>query len=380
MFDEYFNGDNQVVSRSLVITDNHQQHDTSLQLNVQPVSEPSTSTTTVNAEKNNNNQVGDAHFDDDEFISLFGTPIFEAQNVDPLNMHTFYQRYPSKYHPSEQVLRNPSKPVHTRRQLDTDTEMWEMKFFLGLKIHKFPQGIFINQCKYALEILKKHGMDKCDSIGTPMATPPKLDADLSGTPIDQTKYRSMTGSLMYLTTSRLDLVYATCCHDTCKSISGGIQFLGDKLISWSSKKQDCTTMSTAEAEYVSLSASCAQVLWMRTQLIDYGFQFNKIPMYCDSKAATTISCNPVQHSRTKHIVIRYHFIKEHVERGIVELYFEVDINKKTENQAKMTKLSMEWKRLCKIKAKVQKCQSQSQYRRISSQTGAGTEEYYWMQS
>ncbi|GJY75147.1 hypothetical protein Tco_0480263 [Tanacetum coccineum] len=80
-------------------------------------------------------------------------------------------------------------------------------------------------------------------------------------------------------------------------------------------------MSTAEAEYVSLSACCAQVLWMRTQLTDYGFHFDKIPMYCDSKAAIAISCNPVQHSRTKHIDVRYHFIKEQVEKGIVELFF-----------------------------------------------------------
>ncbi|GJV45706.1 retrovirus-related pol polyprotein from transposon TNT 1-94 [Tanacetum coccineum] len=94
---------------------------------------------------------------------------------------------------------------------------------------------------------------------------------------------------------------------------------GDKLVSWSSKKQDCTSMSLAEAEYVSLSACCAQVLWLR--LTDYGFHFDKIPMYCDSKAAIAISCNPVQHSRTKHIDVRYHFIKEQVEKGIVELFF-----------------------------------------------------------
>nr|GEU82628.1 uncharacterized mitochondrial protein AtMg00810-like [Tanacetum cinerariifolium] len=81
--------------------------------------------------------------------------------------------------------------------------------------------------------------------------------------------------------------------NSCKSTSGGIQFLGDdNLVSWSSKKQDCTLMSSAEAEYVSLSACCAQVLWLRTQLTDYGFHFDKIPMYCDSEAAITISCNP----------------------------------------------------------------------------------------
>ncbi|GJR66510.1 hypothetical protein Tco_0012575 [Tanacetum coccineum] len=176
----------------------------------------------------------------------------------------------------------------------------------------------------------------------------------------------MIGALMYLTSSRPDIVYATClcaryqamptekhlkevkrifrylqgtvnmglwytkdfgfeltrfsdadyagCKDTFKSTSGGTQFLGKKLVSWSSKKQDCTTLLTAEAEYVSLSACCDQVIWMRTQLTDYGFHFNNIPIYCDSKSAIAISCNLVQHSRTKHITVRYHFIKEHVER------------------------------------------------------------------
>nr|GEX57618.1 retrovirus-related Pol polyprotein from transposon TNT 1-94 [Tanacetum cinerariifolium] len=80
-------------------------------------------------------------------------------------------------------------------------------------------------------------------------------------------------------------------------------------------------MSFSEVEYVSLSACCAQVLWMITQLTDYGFHFDKIPMYCDSKVAIAISCNPVQHSRTKYIDVRYHFIKEKVEKGIVKLFF-----------------------------------------------------------
>nr|GEV27733.1 hypothetical protein [Tanacetum cinerariifolium] len=183
------------------------------------------------------------------------------------------------------------------------------------------------------------------TVGTPMDMK-HLDADLSGTPVDQTKYQSMVGALMHLTASRPDIVHATCycaryqakpiekhltavkrifrclkdtinmglwypkdtgfdlttfsysdyagCLDSRKSTSGGLQFLGgDKLVSWSSKKQDYTSMSSEEAEYVSLSACCAQVLWMRTQLTDYGFHFDKIPMYCDSKAAIAISCNPV---------------------------------------------------------------------------------------
>ncbi|GJU41980.1 retrovirus-related pol polyprotein from transposon TNT 1-94 [Tanacetum coccineum] len=185
------------------------------------------------------------------------------------------------------------------------------------------------------------------SLGTPLATKPKLDVDLSGKIVDQIDYHSKIGSLMYLTSSRPDLVQAVCycaryqARPTEKHLkevkrifrylkstinmglctSGGIQFLGDKLVSWMSNKQDCTAMSSAEAEYVALSASCAQVMWMRTRLKDYGFDYNKIPLYWDSQSSTTISCNPVQHSHTKHIHTRYHFIKEHVERGITELYF-----------------------------------------------------------
>nr|GFB04699.1 ribonuclease H [Tanacetum cinerariifolium] len=88
-----------------------------------------------------------------------------------------------------------------------------------------------------------------------------------------------------------------------------------------SKKKNCTEMPLAEAEYVALSMSCAQVMWMRTQLQDYGFNYNKIPLYCDFQSAIAISCNPVQHSRTKHIHTRYQFIKEQVKNGIIELYF-----------------------------------------------------------
>nr|GEX24515.1 retrovirus-related Pol polyprotein from transposon TNT 1-94 [Tanacetum cinerariifolium] len=184
------------------------------------------------------------------------------------------------------------KLMHSRFEMSL---MGEMKFFLGLQIHQFPCGIFINEAKYALEILHKHGMDKGQSIGTPMAMKPKLDADLSGNPVDQTDYRSKIGSLMYLISSRPDIVQAGSsfdltafsdadhagCIDSRKSTSGGIQFPGDKLVSWMSKKQNCTAMSSADAEYVALSASCTQVMWMRTKLQDYGFNYNKILLYYD---------------------------------------------------------------------------------------------------
>ncbi|GJV68890.1 copia protein [Tanacetum coccineum] len=157
-----------------------------------------------------------------------------------------------------------------------------------LHVNQSPRGIFINQSNYMLEILKKYGMETCDPVGTPMEIKDKLDLDKNGTLVDATKYRSMIGALMYLT-SNAD--YAGC-KDTFKSTFGGTQFLGEKLMGWSSKKQDY-----------------------------YGFHFNKIPIYCDSKSAISISCNPIQHSRTKHIAVRYHFIKEHVEKGTIELYF-----------------------------------------------------------
>ncbi|GJY96622.1 retrovirus-related pol polyprotein from transposon TNT 1-94 [Tanacetum coccineum] len=100
------------------------------------------------------------------------------------------------------------------------------------------------------------------------------------------------------------------CVDTRKSTSGGIQFLGDKLVHWIQRSKIVLQCSSPEAEYVALSASCAQVMWMRTQLQDYGFNYNKIPLYCDSQSAIAISCNPVQHSRTKsNIHTLIHFIK-----------------------------------------------------------------------
>ncbi|GJS42624.1 hypothetical protein Tco_0567667 [Tanacetum coccineum] len=89
------------------------------------------------------------------------------------------------------------------------------------------------------------------------------------------------------------------CQDTKRSTSGSAQFLGDKLVSWSSKKQKRTAISSTEAEYISLSGCCAQILWMCSQLTDYGFQFNKIPLYCDNKSAIALCCNNVQHSRAK---------------------------------------------------------------------------------
>ncbi|GJT87584.1 retrovirus-related pol polyprotein from transposon TNT 1-94 [Tanacetum coccineum] len=145
----------------------------------------------------------------------------------------------------------------------------EMKFFLRLQVHQSPQRIFICQSHYTMDLLKKPRMDKCDTVSTPMATT-KLDADLQGTQVDQTKYRGMIGGLMYLTTSRPDIAFVTFvyhagCNDDCKRTSGGIQFLGDKLVSWLFKKQDCTAMSIAEADYEHVEKGTIELYFVRME-------------------------------------------------------------------------------------------------------------------
>ncbi|GKC79998.1 retrovirus-related pol polyprotein from transposon TNT 1-94 [Tanacetum coccineum] len=226
--------------------------------------------------------------------------------------------------------------------------MGQMSFFLGLQVSQSPGGIFINQAKYALETLKKYGMDLSDPVDTPMVDRLKLDKDLIGIPVDQTRFRGMAKptkkhfeaikrvfrylkgtinmGLWYPKDNAMSLTaYADAdhagCQDSRRSTSGSAQFLGDRLVSWSSKKQRSTAISTTEAEYIAMSGCCAQILWMRSQLKDYGFDFNKIPLYCDNKSAIALCCNNVQHSRSKHIDIRHHFIREQVENRVVELYF-----------------------------------------------------------
>nr|GEV09122.1 retrovirus-related Pol polyprotein from transposon TNT 1-94 [Tanacetum cinerariifolium] len=251
--------------------------------------------------------------------------------------------------------------------------MGKISFFLGLQISQSPRGIFINQSKYAFESLKKYSFESCDPVDTPMVEKSKLDEDKEGKAVDPSHYRGMIGTLLYLTASRPDLQFVICmcawyqarltekhihvvkrifrylcgtvnlglwyskdssvaltafadadhtgCQDTRRSTYGSLQFLGDRLISWSSKRQKSVAISSTEAEYITLSGCCAQILWMRPQLTDYGLGFNKIPMYCDNKSVIALCCNNVQHSWSKHIDIRYHFIKEQVENGVIELYF-----------------------------------------------------------
>nr|GFA20497.1 uncharacterized mitochondrial protein AtMg00810-like [Tanacetum cinerariifolium] len=210
--------------------------------------------------------------------------------------------------------------------------------------------------------LKEEVMDSCDPVDTPMVDQLKLNEDPLGIPADQTRFRGMVGSLMYLTASIPDLVFAVCmcaryqasptkkhlealkrvfwylrgtinwglwypkdtaialtayadadhagCQDTRRSTPESAQFLGDKFVTWSLKEQRSTAILTTEAEYIAMSGYCAQILWMRSQLSYYGFSFNKILLYCDNRSVISLCCNNVQHSRSKHIDIRNHFIQE----------------------------------------------------------------------
>nr|GEU32566.1 hypothetical protein [Tanacetum cinerariifolium] len=336
--------------------------------NVQSTSAPTTHTN-VHAEENNNDQAEEGEqIQDDEFTNAFCASAQEvvkssSHNICNLNVPTFNQPQVSEYrwtkdHTLEQEamadyawIEAMQEELHQFNRLpiwelvnkpfgkliirlkwlwknknDEDQTVIRNKARLVAKGYAQEEGIDFEESFAPLARLeavrifiayangRKNGISQWStegggqSIGTPMATKPKLDADLSGNPVDQTDYRSKIGSLMYLTSRRPDIVQAypkdssfeltavsdvdyAGCIDSCKSTSGGIQFLGDKLVRWMSKKQNCTTMSSPEVEYVALSSAIA------------------------------ISCNPVQHSRTKHIHTRYHFIKEQVENGIIELYF-----------------------------------------------------------
>nr|GEV34037.1 hypothetical protein [Tanacetum cinerariifolium] len=190
--------------------------------------------------------------------------------------------------------------------------MGQMSFFLGLQVSQNPEGIFINQSKFALEILKKFGMDSCDPTDTPMVDRLKLEEDPLGISVDQTRFRSMVGSLMYLTASIPDLVFDGLWYPKDTAMALTVYADADHAGCQDTRRK---------AEYISMSGCCAHILWMKSQLTDCGFAFNKIPLYCDNRSAIALGCKNIHHSRSKHIDIRHHFIREQVEKGVVELYF-----------------------------------------------------------
>ncbi|GAU42103.1 hypothetical protein TSUD_134870 [Trifolium subterraneum] len=263
---------------------------------------------------------------------------------------------------------------HFVQQMQSEFEMslvGELTYFLGLQVKQMENTIFVSQSKYAKNIVKKFGMDGGNHKRTPAATHLKLTKDETGIDVDQSLYRSMIGSLLYLTASRPDITFAvgvcaryqaqpkmshlvqvkrilksvngTCdygilyCHsenstlvgycdadwagsaDDRKSTSCACFFLGNNLISWFSKKQNSVSLSTAEAEYIAAGSSCSQLLWMKQMLKEYNVEQDVMTLYCDNLSAINISKNPIQHSRTKHIDIRHHFIRDLVEDKIVTL-------------------------------------------------------------
>uniref|UniRef100_A0A2N9HLR4 CCHC-type domain-containing protein n=1 Tax=Fagus sylvatica TaxID=28930 RepID=A0A2N9HLR4_FAGSY len=184
--------------------------------------------------------------------------------------------------------------------------------------------------------LVAQGYNQEEAYGTPMSPSTKLDKDEKGKPVDVKLYRvkrifryllgTIDLGLWYPKSNSFDLIsytdadFAGCKIDR-KSTSGTCHFLGHSLVSWFSKKQNSVALSTAEAEYVAAGSCCAQSLYIKQQLEDFKILFDHIPIRCDNTSAISLSKNPIQHSRTKHIEIRYHFIRDHVQKGDIELEF-----------------------------------------------------------
>jgi hypothetical protein len=250
----------------------------------------------------------------------------------------------------------------------------ELSFFLGLQITQRSEGLFLSQEKYLREMLKRFQMEDSTPMSTPMVTGCKLSKDDDSPDVDQSSYRSMIGSLLYITTSRPDIMHVVGmvgryqaapkqshllvvkrifrylkgtmdyglwyprnhnfqlsvysdvdwanCVDERKSTSGGAFFLGDSLVSWLSKKQGSISLSTTEAEYIAAATCCTQVLWMIQTLADLEVKYTTpIPIHCDNTSAISVSKNLVFHSKTKHIPIKYHFLREQVTNTVVSLHY-----------------------------------------------------------
>ncbi|GJR31433.1 putative ribonuclease H-like domain-containing protein [Tanacetum coccineum] len=225
------------------------------------------------------------------------------------------------------------------------SSMGELTFFLGLQVKQKEDGIFISQDKYVAEILKKFDFVSVKTASTPIKTQKPLVKDEEASDVDVHLYRSMIGSLSYLMLLGLNIIlqsvlsrfqsvlprvssfdleaysdsdYAGANLDR-KSTTGGCQFLGRRLISWQCKKQTIVATSTTEAEYVAAANCCGQVLWIQNQMLDYGFNFMNTKIYIDNESTICIVKNPVYHSKTKHIAIRHHFIRDAYEKKLIQV-------------------------------------------------------------
>ncbi|GJS44825.1 hypothetical protein Tco_0594946 [Tanacetum coccineum] len=221
----------------------------------------------------------------------------------------------------------------------------ELTFFLGLQVQQKEDGIFISQDKYVADILKKFDFVIVKTASTPIETNKALIKDEEAEDVDVHLYRSMIGSLMYLKASRPDIIYlkgqpklglwyprdspfdlevfsdsdyAGASLDR-KSTTRGCQFLGKRFISWQCKKQTIVAKSTTKAEYVAATNCCRHVLWIQNQMLDYGFNFMNTKIYIDNESTICIVKNPVFHSKTKHIEIRHHFIRDSYEKKLIQV-------------------------------------------------------------
>ncbi|GJT97904.1 putative ribonuclease H-like domain-containing protein [Tanacetum coccineum] len=226
--------------------------------------------------------------------------------------------------------------MHDKFQMSS---MGELSFFLGLQVKQKSDGIFISQDKYVAEILKKFDFASVKTASTLMETNKALVKNKEAEDVDVHLYRSMIGSLMYLTASRPDIMFVVCAcaRDSPfnleafsdsdyagasldrKSTTGGCQFLGKRLISWQCKKQTIVANSTTEAEYVAAANCCGQVLWIQNQMLDYGFNFMNTKIYIDNESTICIVKNPVFHSKTKHLEIGHHFIRDSYEKKLIQV-------------------------------------------------------------
>ncbi|GJQ98311.1 putative ribonuclease H-like domain-containing protein [Tanacetum coccineum] len=211
--------------------------------------------------------------------------------------------------------------MHKRFQMSS---MGELTFFLGLQVKQQPDGIFISQDKYVADILKKFDFWSIRTATTPIESNKPLVKDEDGEDVDVHVYRSMIGSLMYLTASRLDIMFAVCAcarFQVTQKVShlNAVKRIFRRLISRQCKKQTIMENSTTKAEYVAAANCYGQVLWIQNQMMDYGFNFMNTKIHIDNESTISVIKNPVAHSRTKHIEIRFHFIRDCYEKRLIEV-------------------------------------------------------------
>ncbi|GJS79034.1 putative ribonuclease H-like domain-containing protein, partial [Tanacetum coccineum] len=226
--------------------------------------------------------------------------------------------------------------MHKKFQISS---IGELTFFLGLQVMQKDDGIFNSQDKYVANILKKFDFVTIKTASTPIETNKALVKDKEAEDVDVHLYRSMIGSLMYLTASRPDIMFAVyaCARDSPfnleafsdsdyaratldrKSTTGGCQFLSKRLILWQCKKQTIVANSTTEEEYVAATNCYGQVLCIQNQMLHYGFNVMNTKIHIDNESTICIVKNPMFHSKTKHIEIRHHFIGDSYEKKLIQV-------------------------------------------------------------